>query len=83
MEVILGEGNTNNQNQNNGGGSNGGSSTQGTTSNNKGGQVQDTTTSPTNLPKTGEGLIKIGIIIISIVGLVVLVRYIILEKNTK
>ena len=79
MEVILGEGNKNNQNQNNGGSS----STQGTTSNNKGGQVQDTTTSPTNLPKTGEGLIKIGIIIISIVGLVVLVRYIILEKNTK
>ena len=61
--------------------------TQGTTSNNKGGETQDpvkdSTTSNTNLPATGKSFLVVAIIAIIAVGIVIFIRYEVLNKYVK
>ena len=70
---------SNNNNNNNNGGS-------GTTQNNQGGQTstpKDGTVSSTNLPKAGKTMLIILIFVITIVGIVMFVRYEILNRSMK
>ncbi|MBR1540863.1 MAG: hypothetical protein IJ629_06965 [Clostridia bacterium] len=72
----------------NNGGTSGGTNNNGGGSSNNGqtqtqGQTKDPTSSPTKLPYTGNSLILIGILLISLVGIGLFVRYEVLNRYVK